>query len=113
MQDAGVGAAADDGRIGMGRAVAREFVSVFRRQGILVPARATLGHAAHMGRRRDGRCPAHQGQLGAPLEQAHLVQMMLQGHDFPRGMDPGAGLFLQTPDPAHHALIETGIRPSV
>lgn len=78
MQDAGIGTAPHDGRIGMHGAMTHELMGVFRRQREFAPPRPAASHSALMTIHGNRRCPAHHTQLRAPLEQAHLVEMVFQ-----------------------------------
>ena len=83
-----------------------EFMGVLGGQGVFAPAGPAARHTALMSIGGDRCGLAHDGDLGAPLEQPHLVEMVFQRNDFPRRLDTGTGLFPQAPHPAHDSLIE-------
>ena len=107
VQDATVGAATDNARIGRAtRAVAHEFVDIFRFQLILHHARLHRLHGPHMGAGRNTGSAAHQLDFGSALEQTHVVKMVCQGNEFPGGLGTGADPLTDTVNPAHQTTIE-------
>ena len=96
VEDAGVGAAGDDGGIGRPLAAAQpEFAFQFRLHLVFEAARRGALHGPDMGPGGNAGRPAHQLELIPALDQPHLVEKMTQVHDFPRGMHAGA---LPAPD---------------
>ena len=72
MQDAGVGAAGDEGRVGRALgAVAAEFGDELRFQRVFVHAGATDAHCAAVGMGGDRRAALHQLELEGVLDAAH------------------------------------------
>ena len=75
MQDAGVGAAGDDGRVSMAAGAAdAEFVTEFGFQHIFPMAGAAGAHGAQMRIRGNVGGAAHDVNLTGILDQAHALQ---------------------------------------
>ena len=62
--------------------------------------------AAHMRAGGDLARAAHEADFAAALEQAHVVQHVIERHELLRRMHAAARLRAQRVDPADHALIE-------
>ena len=58
----------------------------------------------------DLRRAAHRGELGAALEEAHLVQRVVERDELVRRAHAVLALRAQPVDPADHALVELGMR---
>ena len=104
MQHAGVGAAGDDGRVGVavGAAFAK-FVGQFGFQLVFGHARAAGVHGAGVPGAGDVGGALHGGQFGVVLEQAHGIEFGAQIMDRARRPLAGAGLgadFVQGPGDA-------------
>ena len=73
-------------------------------------ARHAGAHGAHVRPRRDARGLAHGVDFGAALEQAHVVQHVVERDDFLRRVPAIARLGAQAIHPADHALVELRVR---
>ncbi len=73
---------------------------------VLGGPRTAEAHRPLVGPGGDVRRGAHQVELGARLEQAHVVQHVVQGHELRRRMAAIARLGAQAVHPADHALVE-------
>ena len=67
-------------------------------------------HGAHMGTRGNARRLAHGLDLAAALEQAHVVQHVVERNHLLRRVAAVARLGAQAIDPADHSLIELRVR---
>ncbi len=106
VQDAAVGAAADDRVVGDVGLVPMEFVQQLGHHLVLGDAGPGLLHRADVGADGDLRRALHHGRLGPALEQPHVVQRVLQRHELLRAVDAVLGLAAQRVHPADDALVE-------
>ena len=110
MQHRGVVATADDGRVGLFPGAAPgAFMDKVRFQLVFHHARFAVGHDALVGRRGNFCRLAHEGNLGAGLVQAHVVQVVIQGDEFLGRVHAAARLAPQLVHPVGHLLVQFGI----
>jgi hypothetical protein len=110
VEDAAVGAAAHDRQIGQVGVVAPELVHHLGRDLVFPLARRAGAHGAYVGLGRDAGGGAHRLDLGAALEQAHVVEHVIERHDLERRVAPVARLGAQAVHPAHDSLVEFRMR---
>ena len=110
MQDAAVRATADDGQVRKVGVVYAKFVHHLGGDFVFAFTRLAGLHGPHMRTRGDARGFAHGVHFGAALEQAHVVQHVIERHDLLRGVAAVARLRTQPIHPADHALIELRMR---
>src|SRR5262245_9604067 len=93
MQDAGIGAAGDDRRIGgVLRSAAAKLVEQLGFYFVFASTGACCAHRALVRDRRYRGCAAHHRELAVILDEAHLVEQRAQVADLGRSRDPGASL---------------------
>ena len=109
MQDARVGAAADDRLVARHRAVTAELVQELGLDLVLVHARPRRAHRAHVRGRGDLCRLAHHAQFAARFVQTQIVQQVRQRDEFVRRHRAFAHVGAHAVDPADQFQIELGI----
>jgi len=100
MQDTGIVAATDDGAIGgMARSLGGKSVLDLGLQLVFVHAGTCGLHRPTVRARTDCTGLAHQAQFLRTLEQAHLVEQMIEVHELVGGHRAGAGAGADAFDP--------------
>ncbi len=110
MQDATVATRGDDRAVGrhLRTALAELVVQLGLQAELMQPCAAGL-HRTHMGTCRDIRCATHDLDFRSGLVQAHVVQQMVQGHEFLGRLGTEVRLGANHVDPVHQVPVEFGI----
>ena len=113
VQDAGIGAAADDGFVARHRMVAVEGVDQFGGNHRLAGTGPGRAHRAQVRLGGDLRRLRHHPQFGARLEQAQVVQDVRERDEFVRRTGALTHLRPHAVDPADQLLVELDLAAEV
>jgi hypothetical protein len=107
VQDAGIAASRDYGRISRRTAaMTHEYVLKLSLELILVLAWAAALHRAQVGLCRDIRCSLHDLDFCGALVEPHVMEQMVQGHEFVRRLGAQTSLAADGLDPVGQPQIE-------
>ncbi|MCY1397965.1 hypothetical protein D9M71_129890 [compost metagenome] len=110
VQDAGIAAGRDDRAVGrqLGAPLAELVVKLGLQVVLVQPCTAGL-HGTHMGSCGDFRSLAHHRDLASRLDQAHLMQAVVEGDELGGHRGAMACLAAHVVDPADQLAVELGV----